>query len=98
MIGLDNKKAEMEEKLQKYQQHVHNHFSSKIKSIHSPSSYEVQYTVASLKWHPEFYEFLSEVQTVFTLSKTKMNYLIYTADNEAYTIVSTSSCKGSYLM
>jgi len=83
------------ERLKVFQRYVHQKFTEKYaKFTYDPKTVpnSVQYGTLNVKWHTELQEFLFKTQTMFKTEKTRLNYLIISPDNDAFTIVSPQNC------
>lgn len=97
VLAILNSQAEENAGLTSFQRYVQLHFSElyhsrKIKKGEEAQGYNVQYGMIKLNWHLELQKLLLQTQKTFTLDKNKMNYLILSADNEAFTIISPANC------
>ncbi len=95
VIGLGEGSANSAARLADYQRHVHDSFAAEIATIianTSAGSYEVQYAVAAGKWHLGLMRFLEKR---VKLAKNRMNFLLFTPDNEAFSVVQPTSCTWS---
>ncbi len=95
VIALTDSRADIDERLKNYQRYVHGRFNEAYRKLQkNQSPFNVQFGMVKLKWHLELQKLLYATQKVFTLDRVKLNYLLLTADNEAFAVVAPSNCMG----
>lgn len=95
VVALIDNSKDIINKMIGYQQYVHSMFAKALpKFKQTPSSkktYDTQYAAVNLNWHPELQNFVYQVQDSFDMDKKKLNFMVMTSDNEAFSIFSASS-------